>query len=203
MSAIDKTYRQARVCRKTTETDIDLTIKLDGSGVYDISTGIGFFDHMLEQLSKHSQVDIALKCLGDLYIDAHHTVEDVGIALGDAFRDALGDKRGIARYADTITPMDECLVLVALDFSGRSYVNYNVSLKTQRLGNLETESISEFFTAFSRSAGLTLHIKELDGGNTHHMLEGIFKGFARAIKEAIALVDVSPTADIPSTKGTL
>lgn len=203
MSITNKSNRSAKVCRKTTETDIQVTINLDGSGTYSINTGIGFFDHMLEQLSRHSQVDINLQCLGDLHIDAHHTVEDVGIALGQAFREALDDKKGIGRYADTITPMDECLVLVALDFSGRAYLNYKITLQSQRLGNLETEAISEFFSAFSRTAGLTLHIKELDGGNTHHLLEGVFKGFARAIKEAITIVDASETAHVPSTKGIL
>lgn len=195
--------RSAEVCRKTTETNIELAINLDGKGTYDIRTGIGFFDHMLEQLSRHSGVDITLKCTGDLHIDAHHSVEDVGIALGSAFNDALGSKKGIARYADTITPMDECLLLVALDFSGRSYLKFDVSLGAQRLGKLETEAISEFFNGFCRTAGLTLHIKRLDGGNTHHMLEGIFKGFARAIKEAISITDLSEDAHIPSTKGTL
>lgn len=195
--------RSGRIDRKTNETDIQVEINLDGKGKFDISTGIGFFDHMLEQLSKHSGVDIQLKCQGDLYIDCHHTVEDVGIALGDAFKEALGNKKGIARYADTITPMDECLILVALDFSGRSYLKYTLPLKTERLGTLETESVYEFFNGFARSAGLTLHIKSLEDGNTHHMLEGAFKGFARSIKEAVRIVDASSDAMIPSTKGTL
>ncbi len=200
---IMKALRQASFSRTTAETDIKIELNLDGSGLYNISTGIGFFDHMLEQLSKHSGVDIQLSCKGDLYIDAHHTVEDVGIALGETFKKALGDKKGIARYADTITPMDECLVLVALDFSGRSYLNYSVELNTQRLGNLETETVYEFFNGFARASGLTLHIKALENGNTHHMLEGMFKGFARAIKQAIEVIDKSDSAKIPSTKGIL
>lgn len=195
--------RTAELSRCTNETDIKIKINLDGTGKYEISTGIGFFDHMLEQLSKHSGIDIDLKCKGDLYIDAHHTVEDVGIALGEAFKEALGDKKGIGRYADTITPMDECLVLVALDFSGRSYLNYKVSLRAERLGTLETESVYEFFSGFTRSAGLTLHVKSLEEGNTHHMLEGVFKGFARSLKQAVKVVDASRDASVPSTKGIL
>ncbi len=198
-----KPIRTATISRDTNETSIQLEINLDGKGKYDISTGIGFFDHMLEQLSKHSGVNITLRCKGDLYIDCHHTVEDVGIALGDAFKDALGSKKGIARYADTITPMDECLILVALDFSGRSFLKYTVPIKTERLGTLETESIYEFFNGFARSSGLTLHIKALEEGNTHHMLEGVFKGFARSIKHAISIIDASDDAMIPSTKGIL
>jgi len=195
--------RTGEVNRKTNETSINVFIDLDGRGRYDIDTGIGFLDHMIEQVSKHSGVDIKLTCKGDLHIDCHHTVEDVGIALGEAFKVALGDKKGIARYADTITPMDECLVLVALDFSGRSFLKYTLPLKTQRLGTLETESIYEFFNGFSRSSGLTLHIKSLEDGNTHHMLEGAFKGFARSIKSAITIIDSSQSAMIPSTKGSL
>lgn len=195
--------RIGKVARDTNETSIQIEIDLDGSGKYNIDTGIGFLDHMLEQLSKHSGVDIDLTCKGDLYIDCHHTVEDVGIALGEAFKIALGNKKGIARYADTITPMDECLVLVALDFSGRSYLKYTLPLKTERLGTLETESIYEFFNGFARSSGLTLHIKSMEDGNTHHMLEGAFKGFARSIKKAVTVIDSSDSAMIPSTKGTL
>ncbi len=198
-----KSLRQAELSRKTNETDISISINLDGTGAFDISTGIGFFDHMLEQLSKHSGIDIRLTCKGDLHIDTHHTVEDIGIALGETFKVALGDKRGIARYADTITPMDECLVLVALDFSGRSYLKYTVPLATQRLGTLETETIYEFFNGFSRASGLTLHIKALEESNTHHMLEGVFKGFARSLKQAVKIVDSSESAKIPSTKGML
>ena len=195
--------RISEVSRITNETSIQIKINLDGSGKYTIQTGIGFFDHMLEQLSKHSGVDIDLTCKGDLYIDCHHTVEDVGIALGQAFKKALGDKRGIARYADTITPMDECLVLVALDFSGRSFLKYTLPLKAERLGTLETEAVYEFFNGFSRMSGLTLHIKCMEGGNTHHMLEGAFKGLARSIKKALKVIDTSESAKIPSTKGTL
>lgn len=195
--------RTAQVNRDTNETSIQIEINLDGKGQYDISTGIGFFDHMLEQLSKHSGVSIKLRCKGDLHIDCHHTVEDVGIALGDAFKEALGNKKGIARYADTITPMDECLILVALDFSGRSFLKFTIPLKTERLGTLETESIYEFFNGFTRSSGLTLHIKALEEGNTHHMIEGVFKGFARSVKQAITIIDASDDAMIPSTKGSL
>ncbi len=195
--------RIASIKRKTKETNIEVQVNLDGSGQFDIITGIGFFDHMLEQLSKHSGIDITLKCDGDLHIDCHHTVEDIGIALGECFSKALADKKGIARYADTITPMDECLVLVALDFSGRSFLNYKLPLKTERLGTLETESIYEFFNGLSRASGLTLHIKALEDGNTHHMLEGAFKGLARALKQAVTIIDKSDTAQIPSTKGML
>jgi len=197
------TSREANFSRVTTETKIEISINLDGNGKYNISTGIGFFDHMLEQLSRHSGIDIELNCEGDLHIDCHHTVEDVGIALGETFLKALGTKAGIARYADTITPMDECLMLVALDFSGRSFLKYTVPLQTERLGTLETESIYEFFNGFSRASGLTLHIKSLEDGNTHHMLEAVFKGFARSLKEAVQIVDTSENASVPSTKGIL
>lgn len=203
MSLTEKNARIATISRKTSETDISLEINLDGSGLYDIDTGIGFFDHMLAQLSRHSGIDIRLRCTGDLHIDTHHTVEDVGIALGEAFAEALGDKRGIGRYADTITPMDECLILVALDFSGRGFLKYTLPLQCERLGTLETETIYEFFSGFARSSGLTLHIKAIETGNTHHMIEGTFKGFARSLRAATSIIDKSTNAAIPSTKGTL
>jgi len=194
--------RTSEVSRKTKETDIVLSLALDGCGKAKIATGIGFFDHMLELFAAHGRFDLAVTCKGDLNVDCHHTVEDVAIVLGGCFKEALGDKRGICRYGSVILPMDEALVMVALDFSGRAYLNYNVAIAAEKVGEFDTELGEEFMAAFVRSAGLTLHIEQLEGTNAHHILEAVFKAFARALRQAVAL-DSMAKDEIPSTKGLL
>ena len=195
--------RKSQITRKTAETDITLSLNLDGNGSYDVKSGSNFFDHMLEQLAKHGGFDLALVCKGDVEVDFHHSAEDVGICLGKAFAEALGDKKGICRYGDVILPMDEALILCALDFSGRSYLNFDVTFPDEyKVGDLDTELIQEFFLAFVRSANVTLHIKKLYGSNIHHLAEGVFKAFARALKKAVA-IDAANADRLPSTKGIL
>jgi imidazoleglycerol-phosphate dehydratase len=194
--------RKARIERKTKETEIEAEVNLDGAGGYAISTGVGFFDHMLEQLSRHSGIDIDLNAKGDLHIDQHHTVEDCGIALGQAVLKALGDKRGIVRYAHAFVPMDETLTRTALDISGRSYLIWRVAFPAAKIGNMDTELFREFFQAFAQNAGITLHVELLYGENSHHIAESCFKGLARALRDAIT-IDDKVRGEIPSTKGKL
>ncbi len=194
--------RTATIERKTNETGISVTVTIDGAGFYDISTGIGFLDHMLEQLSKHALMDINLKARGDLHIDGHHTTEDVGIALGQAIRKALGDKRGITRYAHCYLPMDETLTRVALDISGRPWLIWKVDFPTQKIGEFDTELFHEFFHALAMNAGITLHVENLYGQNSHHIAETCFKGLARALRAAAA-IDERAANTLPSTKGSL
>jgi imidazoleglycerol-phosphate dehydratase len=194
--------RKGAVSRKTNETAIDVTVDLDGSGKSDVSTGVGFFDHMLDQLARHSLVDITIRAVGDRHIDDHHTVEDVGIALGQALREALGDKRGVTRYADCLLPMDEALTRVALDISGRPFLVFRTEFPTQKIGAFDVELVREFFQALSVHAGLTLHIETLYGANSHHIAESCFKGVARALGAALA-IDPRQAARVPSTKGAL
>jgi imidazoleglycerol-phosphate dehydratase len=194
--------RRASVKRATKETDIVVSVDLDGSGKADIKTGIGFFDHMLEQIARHSLIDISVTAKGDLHVDLHHTVEDVGIALGAALRQALGDMRGIARYADIHLPMDEALTRAALDVSGRPYLVWKVTLTRAKIGTFDTELVREFFQAFAQNAGVTLHIESLYGRNNHHIVETCFKALARALRAAVAL-DPREADRIPSTKGSL
>jgi len=194
--------RIAKVNRKTKETSIEAEINLDGTGIYKIDTGIGFLNHMLEQLSKHSLVDINLKAKGDLHIDLHHTTEDSGIVIGEAMAKALGDKKGIKRYAHAYIPMDETLSRVSLDISNRPYLIWNVKLKVEKLGEMDTELFKEWFQAFSQSAGITLHVENIYGDNSHHIIESCFKGLARALR--LALEKDSRAGDsLPSTKGIL
>jgi imidazoleglycerol-phosphate dehydratase len=194
--------RQTRIERKTNETEIAAEVNLDGSGAFSISTGIGFFDHMLEQLSRHSRIDINLTAKGDLHIDQHHTVEDCGIALGQAVAKALGDKRGIKRYAHAYLPMDEALTRTAIDVSGRPYLIWRVKFPTEKIGSMDTELFREFFQAFAQNAGVTLHMEALYGENAHHIAESCFKGLARALRDAIT-IDEKMAGEIPSTKGQL
>ena len=194
--------RKGAVSRKTNETAIEVEIDLDGSGEAKIVTGVGFFDHMLEQLARHSLVDIAVQAKGDLHIDDHHTVEDVGIALGQALKQALGDKRGVTRYADCLLPMDEALTRVAVDVSGRPFLVFRADFPTQKIGTFDVELVREFFQALAVNGGLTLHVENLYGANSHHIAESCFKGVARALGAALA-VDPRQAARIPSTKGAL
>ncbi len=194
--------RQATISRKTKETEISATIDLDGSGAFDIKTGVGFLDHMLEQLARHSLIDIKLAAKGDLHIDYHHTVEDCGIVLGQAFAKALGDKLGIARYASVHLPMDETLTRVSLDVSGRPYLIWDVTFSRDKLGEMDTELFREWFQAFAQNAGITLHIATLYGENNHHIAETCYKGLARALREAVS-IDPRQAGRVPSTKGTL
>lgn len=194
--------RQASLSRVTNETRIQVDLDLDGSGRYDIHTGIGFLDHMLEQLSRHSLVDITLRAVGDLHIDGHHTTEDCGLALGQALALALGDRRGIARYGHAYVPMDETLTRVALDISGRPWLVWKVDFPRPTVGEMDTELFREWFHAFSQTAGLTLHVECLYGHNCHHIVESAFKALARALRSAVSL-DPRKTDAIPSTKGTL
>jgi imidazoleglycerol-phosphate dehydratase len=194
--------RIAKVNRKTKETSIEAEVNLDGKGVYNIDTGIGFLNHMLEQLSKHSLVDINLKAKGDLHIDLHHTTEDSGIVIGEAIAKALGDKKGIKRYAHAYIPMDETLSRVSLDISNRPYLVWNVKLKVEKLGEMDTELFKEWFQAFSQSAGITLHIENIYGDNSHHIIESCFKGLARALRLALEK-DARAGDSLPSTKGML
>ena len=194
--------RTASIERKTNETDISVTVNLDGTGLHDISTGVGFLDHMLEQLSRHSLIDMTVRAKGDLHIDAHHTTEDVGIALGQALKAALGDKRGITRYAHCYLPMDETLTRVALDISGRPWLIWKVDFPTEKIGDFDTELFHEFFYALAMNAGITLHVENLYGRNSHHIAETCFKGLARALRAA-AEIDPRAADSLPSTKGAL
>ncbi len=194
--------RIAEINRKTKETDIYLKINLDGTGASEINTGVGFFDHMLTLFASHGMFDLVVECKGDLEVDAHHTVEDVGICLGLAFAKALGDMKGIKRYADKTIPMDESLILTAVDISGRPHLSLDLDVPAKRVGNFDTELVSEFFLAFVRNSKLTLHIKKLAGRNTHHIIEGCFKSFARTMDEATSF-DPRKEGIIPSTKGVL
>ena len=194
--------RKASISRKTGETDIRLELNLDGTGKGEISTGVGFLDHMLALFARHGRFDLDLTCKGDTYVDDHHGTEDIGIALGKAFAEALGAKQGIRRYGQRVLPMDEALILTAADISGRGMLVWNVPLPAAKVGSFDTELAEEFWTAFARNAGITLHIRELAGTNAHHILEGVFKSAARCLREAVS-VDPELGGEIPSTKGTL
>lgn len=194
--------RTAKIDRKTNETDIKLSLNIDGTGKSNIESGCGFLDHMLTLFASHGKFDLEIKCDGDTYVDDHHTTEDIGIVLGQAFAQALGDKKGIVRYGDTVLPMDEALILTAVDFSGRSYLGYSLDIPTQKVGTFDTELVKEFFLAFTRNANLTLHIKQLDGENSHHIIEGAFKSVARSIRNAVK-IDSDFADEIPSSKGVL
>ncbi|CCG41760.1 imidazoleglycerol-phosphate dehydratase HisB [Magnetospirillum molischianum] len=194
--------RQGKIERTTTETAVAVSVDLDGGGRYQVATGIGFLDHMLEQLSRHSLIDLVVEARGDLHIDAHHTTEDVGIALGQAVARALGDRKGIHRYGAAYVPMDETLTRVALDLSNRPYLVWKVAFKRDRLGTLDTEMVREWFQAFAQAAGVTLHVECLYGENDHHIAESCFKALARALREAIE-IDPRKADSVPSTKGTL
>lgn len=194
--------RTANITRKTAETDVSLTLALDGTGKAEIATGCGFLDHMLTLFAAHGRFDLAVAAAGDTQVDDHHTVEDVGIALGKAFAEALGDKRGICRYGNTVLPMDEALVLTAVDLSGRDYLGYALELSAAKVGTFDVELAEEFWLAFVRNAGATLHIRQLAGHNTHHILEATFKSAARSLRAAVAVDKDAPDA-IPSTKGVL
>lgn len=194
--------RTATIKRATSETSVEVTVNLDGTGVRDIHTGIGFYDHMLEQLARHGLFDLHIKTVGDLHIDAHHTVEDTAIALGEAFREALGDRAGINRYGHSAVPMDETLSRVALDVSGRAYLVWKVQFSQSRLGEMDTELFWHVFHSFAQAAGITLHVQTHYGSNNHHIAESCFKALARALKQAVA-IDPRQAGSIPSTKGTL
>jgi len=194
--------RTATINRSTAETRIDVTVNLDGTGVYSINTGIGFLDHMVEQLSRHGLIDIDMTVAGDLHIDGHHTVEDSALALGQAVAQALGDKRGIRRYGDALSPMDETLARVALDISGRPWLVWKTAFTVSRLGELDTELIEHWFHSFAQTAGITLHVETLYGSNNHHIVEAAFKGLARALRTAVE-IDPRKADAIPSTKGVL
>ena len=194
--------REVQRVRKTNETNIRLSLNLDGTGESNINSGVGFLDHMLTLFARHGRFDLHLSCDGDTYVDDHHTVEDIGIALGQAFTQALGDKRGIIRYGSFILPMDETLILCAVDISGRSYLNFDLHIPTQKVGTFDTELAEEFFLGFVRNANLTLHVKQLEGKNSHHIIEGTFKAFGRTMKQAVAIDDQFKN-EIPSTKGVL
>ena len=194
--------RNAEIIRKTEETDIALKLGLDGSGKCDIKTGCGFLDHMLTLFAKHGRFDLALSCIGDTYVDYHHTAEDIGICLGRAFFEALGDKRGITRYGSMMLPMDESLILTAVDISGRSHLAFGLNIPTEKVGDFDTELIEEFWLAFIREARMTLHIMQLDGKNSHHIIEGAFKSVARSLRQAVA-INAETAGEIPSTKGVL
>ena len=192
--------RNYELSRKTAETDISLCLNLDGTGKSDIATGCGFLDHMLTLFAAHGKFDLKVKCAGDTYVDDHHSVEDIGICLGQAFQNALGDKRGITRYGSFLLPLDEALILSAVDISGRSCLCFGLEIPTQKIGTFDTELVEEFFLAFTRNCPMSLHIRQMAGKNAHHIVEGAFKSVARALKAAVAL---DGTNDIPSTKGVL
>ena len=194
--------RKAEIARKTNETDIKLTLELDGTGKSEISTGCGFLDHMLTLFARHGRFDMSVSCKGDRYVDFHHTVEDIGIVLGDAFRKALGDMRGIVRYGSMILPMDEALIMTAADISGRPHLSYGLEIPAQKVGYFDTELTEEFFLGFVRHAGMTLHIKQLAGTNSHHIIEGAFKSAARSLAAAVKIEEAYKN-EIPSTKGVL
>ena len=194
--------RTAELNRKTTETDIAVRLDLDGNGNSEISTGCGFLDHMLTLFSKHGRFDLSVFCEGDVEVDFHHSAEDIGITLGTAFNEALGDRRGIRRYGEFTLPMDEALVQSVIDCSGRGFLSFDLEIPTEKVGDFDTELVEEFFLAFARNSGMTIHIRKISGKNSHHIIEGAFKAFARALKEAVA-VDPDFSDDIPSTKGVL
>lgn len=194
--------RNATIARKTAETDIQLTLNLDGIGKSDCTTGCGFLDHMLTLFARHGRFDLTVHCTGDTQVDYHHTTEDIGICLGQAFRQALGDKKGIIRYGSMMLPMDEALILSAVDISGRGGCYYEISVPTQKVGDFDTELVQEFFIAFARDAGVTLHLQKLAGTNSHHILEGCFKSVARSLSAAVK-IDAAFADEIPSTKGLL
>jgi imidazoleglycerol-phosphate dehydratase len=194
--------REATITRRTAETDITLYVNLDGTGKSEIDTGVGFLDHMLTLFASHGRLDLTVKCEGDTYVDDHHTVEDIGICLGQAFAAALGDKRGICRYGDKILPMDEALILTAVDLSGRGYLGYDLAIPTEKVGTFDTELVEEFWLGFVRCANITLHITKLAGTNSHHIIEGAFKSVARSLRTAVS-IDASFADDIMSTKGVL
>ncbi len=194
--------RTSQINRKTAETDIRLSLNLDGDGSSKIDTGCGFLDHMLTLFARHGRFDLTVECKGDTWVDDHHTVEDVGIVLGTAFAEALGNKKGICRYGDTVLPMDEALILSAVDLSGRAFLNYALNIPTQKVGTFDTELCEEFWLAFVRTSQSTLHIRQLAGKNSHHIIEGTFKSVARSLREAVA-IDPLFANDIPSTKGVL
>ena len=194
--------RTATVERKTKETEISVTVDLDGTGIYDVSTGIGFLDHMLEQLSRHSLMDLTVKAKGDLHIDFHHTTEDTGIAIGEAVSQALGERKGITRYASALIPMDETLSRIAMDVSNRPYLIWRVEFSKPKLGDMDTELFKEWFQAFAQGAGITLHVDNLYGENNHHIVESCYKGLARALRDAIE-IDPRKADEVPSTKGVL
>lgn len=194
--------RTAEINRTTAETDIRLSIDLDGTGVSDIDTGVGFLDHMLTLFAKHGRIDLSVKAHGDNYVDDHHTAEDVGITLGQAFAEALGDKKGINRYGSCILPMDESLIMSAVDISGRAHLSFRLDIPTEKVGTFDTELVEEFWLGFVRNAAVTLHIRKLDGSNSHHIIEGAFKSVARSFRQALS-VDPAFADEIPSTKGLL
>ena len=194
--------RTATISRKTAETDIQLTLELDGRGVSTVASGCGFLDHMLTLFARHGRFDLNLTCRGDTWVDDHHTAEDIGIALGQAFAEGLGEKRGITRYGQMLLPMDEALILTAVDISGRGCLAYELQIPTEKVGTFDTELVEEFWLAFTRSAGITLHIRQLAGRNSHHIIEGAFKSAARSLKQAVA-IDPDYFDEIPSTKGVL
>ena len=194
--------RQATITRKTKETDISVAVDLDGAGKAKIATGVGFFDHMLEQIARHSLIDVTIHAKGDLNVDQHHTVEDVGIALGQAIRQALSDMKGVTRYADVHLPMDEALTRVAIDISGRPYLVWKVAFTRSKIGEMDSELFREFFQAFAQNAGITLHVENLYGRNNHHIAETCFKALARALRAAVA-IDPRQPKTVPSTKGSL
>lgn len=194
--------RSAKIERKTAETDISLYLELDGNGGYEIDTGVGFLNHMLELFTRHGGFDITIKCVGDIHVDYHHTVEDVAIVLGRAFDEALGDRRGITRYGGFILPMDEALILTAVDISGRACLGYALDIPTRKIGDFDTELVEEFMNGFCRALGASVHLRQLAGTNSHHIVEGAFKSLARSLKEAVA-IDRKNADKIPSTKGTI
>ena len=199
---ITSTCRTAEITRKTKETDITLALNLDGRGESEIQSGCGFLDHMLTLFAKHGGFDLTVVCKGDTYVDDHHTVEDIGIVLGQAFSEALGDKRGIERYGSMTLPMDESLILAAVDLSGRSYLGFALDIPTARVGSFDTELVEEFWLAFTRNALCTLHLRKIAGSNSHHIIEGAFKAAARSLRAAVA-IDPARASDLPSTKGVL
>ena len=194
--------RTANIGRRTAETKIALMLNLDGAGSADVHTGVGFLDHMLNLFAAHGRFDLTVACAGDTFVDDHHSVEDIGIALGQAFRQALGEKKGIRRYGDIILPMDEALILCAVDLSGRSCLRYGLQIPTEKVGTFDTELVEEFLQGFTREAALNLHLKQLDGTNSHHIIEGAFKALARALREAVS-IDPACADAVPSTKGVL
>lgn len=194
--------RKAEIKRETAETQISLSLNLDGTGKSEIETGCGFLDHMLTLFAKHGRFDLDISCKGDTYVDDHHSVEDIGICLGRAFSQALGEKRGINRYGSMLLPMDEALILTAVDFSGRGFLEFGLDIPTQKVGSFDTELVEEFWLAFVREAGCTLHIRQLAGRNSHHIIEGAFKSAARSIRHAVS-IDPDFPSEIPSTKGVL
>jgi len=202
LKVLKKEMRTSEILRKTKETDIELRIDLDGKGESEIDTSCGFLDHMLTLFAKHSRCSLYVKCAGDIEVDYHHTTEDIGICLGMAIKASLGDKMGIARYGNAIIPMDEALLMASIDLSGRSTLVYKTEGLTEKVGDFDTELVKEFFLALTRNAEMTLHIRQLDGENTHHILEGIFKAFAAALRAAVAM-DSARAGEIPSTKGVL